>query len=218
MTSKPGQHTCPLCAQKDTHHYHSDRRRGYYLCPACSLVFVPAFEHISAAQEKARYDRHKNDIHDAGYRDFVSRVLTPLSKHILPPAWGLDFGCGPGPALADMAQKAGYHMSLFDPFYAPNHQIWTRSYDFITCTEVVEHLRRPGVTLPRVWSLLRPGGWMGIMTKLVHNQAAFAQWHYIRDETHVSFFSQATFEWLADHLSARVIFYGRDIIFLHKVV
>jgi len=171
---------------------------------------------VGHIEEKARYDRHNNEQNDPGYRKFLSRLLHPLRQLIPPPAEGLDFGCGPGPALAAMCREEGYHMTLFDPLYAPNHAIWATTYDFVTCTEVVEHLRQPGITLPRVWSLLRPGGCLGIMTKLVQSPMPFASWHYIRDETHIAFYSQATFLWLAQRLEARVSFHGRDVILVHK--
>jgi hypothetical protein len=180
------------------------------------LVYVPQKEHVGPDEEKARYDRHTNQIHDPGYRAFLSRVLDPLRKQISPPALGLDFGCGPGPALAAMAREAGYTMAVFDPFYVPDPEVWNTDYDFITCTEVVEHLRQPGITLPWIWSFVRPKGLLAIMTKLVLSHGAFTHWHYIRDETHVSFFSQATFQWLADTLPAGLSFYGQDVIFLHK--
>lgn len=107
-------------------------------------------------------------------------------------------------------------MDTYDPFYVPLQEIWDTSYDFITCTEVVEHLRQPGITLPQVWSLLRPGGCLGIMTKLVQSQQAFTNWHYIRDETHIAFYSQDTFLWLAQRFQANISFHGQDVILLHK--
>jgi hypothetical protein len=216
MTSAFTAPSCPLCFQDRAAWFHQDRERSYYRCPQCHLVYVPQKEHVGPDEEKARYDRHTNQIHDPGYRAFLSRVLDPLRQQISPPALGLDFGCGPGPALATMAREAGYTMAVFDPFYVPDPEVWNTDYDFITCTEVVEHLRQPGITLPWIWSFVRPKGLLAIMTKLVLSHGAFTHWHYIRDETHVSFFSQATIQWLADTLPAGLSFYGQDVIFLHK--
>ncbi len=207
---------CPLCAHGSVFLFHRDRQRSYYRCLKCELVFVPPEEHLSTPQEKARYDQHSNKTNDPGYRHFLSRIFKPLQKHIPPPAAGLDFGCGPGPALAAMCQEAGYDMDTYDPFYAQNPIIWGCSYDFITCTEVVEHMRRPGRTILQIWDILRPGGWLGIMTKRIISREAFVNWHYIRDQTHISFFSQATFFWLANSLQAGILFDGNDVIFLHK--
>ena len=45
---------------------------------------------------------------------------------------GLDFGCGPGPALADMMQSEGNEMEIYDPFCFPNQDALSKTYDFIT--------------------------------------------------------------------------------------
>ena len=37
------------------------------------------------------------------------------------------------------------------------------------------------------------------MTLLQDDDAAFATWHYRRDPTHVVFYREETFSWLADH-------------------
>ena len=207
---------CSLCDTQAPQLFHEDINRRYLLCRHCGLVFVPRADHLSLYGEKARYDQHHNDVHDPGYRRFLSRALHPLQEQIPPPAHGLDFGCGPGPALALMCQEEGYTMAVYDPFYAPEVQTLQRQYDFITCTEVVEHLRIPGQSLSLIWSLLRPGGWVVCMTKLVQSQEAFSSWHYIRDETHISFFSRTTFRWLAEKWQARLHFQGADVILLQK--
>src|SRR5690606_28502592 len=101
-----------------------------------------------------------------------------------------------------MLQEAGHHVELFDPAYADNPRVFDGTYDFITASEVVEHLHDPAGWLQRLWDCLRAGGVLGVMTKLVRDQTAFADWHYIRDPTHVCFYSAETFEWLADRWSA----------------
>src|SRR5699024_8178290 len=118
---------------------------------------------------------------------FLGRLFTPLAARLSPGAQGLDFGAGPGPTLSLIFEEAGYSMAIFDPFYAPDASVWQRHYDFITATEVVEHLAAPGREIERLLGRLRPGGWLGLMTKRVHSREAFGDWHYIRDPTHVTF-------------------------------
>ncbi|MCE0733109.1 class I SAM-dependent methyltransferase [Halomonas sp. G15] len=208
--------TCPLCASADTAFYHRDARREYHRCRRCTLVFVPPAFRLGLQAERAVYDQHENSPHDPGYRRFLSRLFEPLQARLEPGARGLDFGAGPGPTLSVMFEEAGHRMAIYDPFYAPDASVLEQSYDFITATEVVEHLFAPGKELARLASLLRPGGWLGLMTKRVTDHATFTRWHYILDPTHVSFFGEATFRWLADELGMSIEFPAADVVLLHK--
>ena len=208
--------TCPLCASSHSRLFHHDARRDYYRCDSCLLAFVPPQHYLSPEQEKAVYDQHQNRPDDPGYRLFLSRLFDPLQSRLTPNACGLDFGAGPGPTLSLMFEEAGHPMTLFDPFYAPDAAALERRYDFITATEVVEHLFEPGRELERLVALLPQGGWLGLMTKRVTSEEAFSRWHYILDPTHVCFFSEASFEWLARRLGMRVEFPAADVALLQK--
>lgn len=212
----PDQTHCPLCGHGIVRTFHEDLQRSYLRCARCQLVFVPEHQHLSLSEERAEYDKHENSAEDAGYRRFLSRLAKPLAARLAVPSRGLDFGSGPGPALAALLREQGHEVLLYDPFYAPDEQVFTRTYDFICATEVVEHLRAPGRELDRLWSLLRPGGWLGIMTKLVRDQAAFASWHYRRDPTHVCFFCVDTWNWWAQSRQAELEFHGADVILLRR--
>ena len=207
---------CPLCSSAEVAPYHEDRQRPYLQCETCRLVFVPPDYYLSATEEKGHYDLHQNDPRDAGYRNFLSRVFNPITVKVPPPAHGLDFGSGPGPTLSVMLSEAGYQMAIYDPLYAPDSSVLAQSYDFITCTEVAEHLHRPGAVFEQLATLLKPGGWLGVMTKQVISPEAFACWHYKNDPTHVCFFSRETFTFLASRLSLGVDFIADDVILLSK--
>ncbi len=181
------------------------------------LVFVPPEFHLTAEEEKALYDQHDNAIGDPGYRRFLSRMFEPISQRVKPGAKGLEFGCGPGPALAAMFQEAGYHMELYDLYYANNPAALKQQYDFITATEVVEHLAQPGKVIASLLSMLNSGGTLGLMTKLVKDREAFASWHYIRDPTHICFFSRETFDWLAERYALKLDIIGNDVIILNTI-
>lgn len=207
---------CPLCAGPDTAPFHTDSRRSYLRCADCALVFVPPDHHLDRAAERAEYDLHENTVGDPGYRRFLSRLFDPLVARLRPGAEGLDFGCGPGPALAAMLGEAGHVVSLYDLFYYPDTAALARDYDFICATEVVEHLYHPGRELARLWRCLRPGGVLGVMTKLVRDREAFAGWHYKNDPTHVCFFSRETWRWWAQRQGAVLEFEGADVILLTR--
>ena len=208
---------CPLCRAADVSEpYYQDNRRDYFLCRTCRLVFVPSVQFLSAADEKAAYDLHQNSPDDPAYRRFLSRLFVPLQARVSPGSRGLDFGSGPGPTLSVMFEEIGHCMSIYDHFYAQNPSALEQPYDFITATEVLEHLHHPRQELDRLWALLKPGGSLGIMTKLVRDREAFARWHYKNDLTQVSFFSRPTFEWLAGLWRAELTFAGDDVMLFAK--
>lgn len=207
---------CPLCGHSDSNHYHTDQRRSYLLCNHCQLVFVPESQRLNADTEKAQYDLHNNDPSDTGYRTFLSRLAQPIAARVPPAASGLDFGSGPGPTLSLMLEEQGFNMSLYDPFYAPDQQVLTRQYDFITCSEAIEHFHQP-IKEWKLWMrMLKPGGVLGIMTKLRQDLEAFSKWHYKLDPTHVSFFSQQTFAFLAETEQLSIEFIGKDVVIMRK--
>ncbi|MGF1547552.1 MAG: class I SAM-dependent methyltransferase [Thiotrichales bacterium] len=196
--------------------YGRDARRFYRQCGRCHLVFVPPAFRLSTAAEKAYYDLHENHPGDPGYRRFLTRLFEPMCQRIAAPARGLDFGSGPGPTLSVMFAAAGYDMAIYDPYYAPDTHVLTGSYDFVTATEVVEHLDAPGLVLAQILGLVRSGGYLGLMTKLVISREAFARWHYKHDPTHICFFSRETFSWWARQVGCEVTFIGSDVILLLK--
>ena len=117
--------------------------------------------HLTAEEEGARYALHENNPNDPRYRKFLSKLVDPLLDRLPPGSVGLDFGCGPlfgdcdAPAVAAMLRDAGHSVSLFDPNFAPDRAALTRTYDFITATEVVEHLHHPADEFDRLDGLLR---------------------------------------------------------------
>ena len=208
--------SCPLCFFSDNTFFHRDKHRSYYQCVQCALVFVPAHYHLSLDDEKRNYDLHQNNPNDVAYREFLDRLFKPLNKALKPNSKGLDFGCGPGPTLALMLEEEGHSVALYDAFFAQNSAVFTCSYDFISATEVVEHLVAPGFELKRLWALLKPGGVLSIMTKRVLSQSAFTQWHYKNDPTHIVFFSEKTLNYLGGLWGVKPVFHSADVVFFIK--
>jgi SAM-dependent methyltransferase len=208
--------SCPLCLSAAIRPFYQDQHRDYLRCSGCQLVFVPKQFHLNAADEQAQYDHHENDPSDSGYRKFLGRLADPLLQRLTANSQGLDFGCGPGPCLSVMLEEQGHSMDLFDLYYANNSSVFERQYDFITATEVVEHLSQPMVELQRLWDLLKPGGYLGLMTKLVGDADKFANWHYKTDPTHISFFSEQSFAYLGQQWGSAPVFIGADVIMFQK--
>ena len=209
-------HSCPLCQSTRLKSYFENKSASYLSCSECDLVFTPKEFHLSDIDERIRYDSHQNNPKDQRYRQFLSQVFNPVMEFIQPGSTGLDFGCGPGPTLSIMFEEQGYKVDLFDKFYADDQSIFDNRYDFITATEVVEHLAKPGDELNRLYKMLNTGGTLAIMTKMINDQTDFASWYYKDDPTHICFFSQQTMEYLAKTWSSRVQFYGHDITLFFK--
>ena len=210
--------TCPLCQRQQTHPLYHDRFRSYLRCQNCDLIFVSRGDLLSPEEEKARYDLHQNSPDDVGYRQFLSSFMNPMIKRIGPPPLdGLDFGSGPCPVLSMMLKEEGYSMSLYDVFYAPQTDVLAREYDFVTCTETIEHFINPQKEWSLLLRLVKLGGWLGIMTQLVQEDRYFPEMHYINDRTHVSFFSRETFQFLAERDGLHLEFEGDNLIFFRKM-
>lgn len=167
--------------------------------------------------ERAIYDLHDNNPQDEGYRRFLSKLTGPLLERLAEGDRGLDFGCGPGPALAVMLREAGMDMALYDPFFYPETSVLKGQYEFITCTEVVEHLHRPAEMFRQLDTLLAPGGWLGVMTCFQTDDERFANWHYRRDPTHIVFYRRATMEWLARAHGWALEIPAKDVALFQKV-
>ncbi|MEE4246062.1 MAG: class I SAM-dependent methyltransferase [Kangiellaceae bacterium] len=210
---------CPLCQSSQTQHYWQDKRRDYRQCQQCQLVYVPEAFHLSASDEKAEYDKHENSLDDDGYLTFLSRVTDPLIKLYAErgqQAKGLDFGCGPAPALAQHMSQAGHNMAIYDLYYFPDQIVLNETYDFITCTEVIEHLAAPMEFLTWATGHLAEDGIIAIMTKRVRDLDSFKHWHYKNDPTHICFYSEATFEWIAENFRLTLSIINKDVVFLTR--
>jgi 2-polyprenyl-3-methyl-5-hydroxy-6-metoxy-1,4-benzoquinol methylase len=207
---------CPLCGSDRVRPFATVQQRGYHDCDVCRLVHLAPTQRLAAAAEHEHYLTHENDPADFGYRAFLSRLAVPLAERLEPGAEGLDYGCGPGPALARMLEEQGFRVSAYDPFFAPDDAALGRRYDFVTCTEVAEHFFEPAAELERLQRLLRPGGWLGVMTELLDEQRDFASWRYVRDPTHVCFYRPPTMRWIADHFGWEAHFVHRNVVLFQK--
>lgn len=195
--------SCSLCSYP-ANLFAENSKRAYFKCPRCDLIFASPTSRLDITTEKLRYDQHENDPKDLRYRNFLNRVAQPLLRKLTPGMHGLDYGCGPGPTLSVMLEEAGMVMALYDPYYANDSSALLKQYDFVTCTEVVEHFHCPAEDWQQLVTLLRPGGWLGVMTTLVDLEVDFLDWYYQGELTHVSFYSVATFSWLGAHFQLAV--------------
>lgn len=212
----PGVAACPVCRTAGPGPFLAVEGRDYWRCGACEARFLDPRQQPSRQVELACYLEHENHPDDPGYRRFLSKLAVPLLARLPPGASGLDYGCGPGPALAAMLRAAGHEVSLFDPFFHPDPAPLRRRHGFITCTETAEHFHRPAEEFDRLDALLSPGGWLGLMTCFQTDDARFAQWQYRRDPTHVVFYRAATLRHIAAMRGWRCEIPAKDIALMQK--
>jgi len=177
---------------------------------------VPKQYQLSAKEEQAQYDLHQNEPGDAGYRKFLSRTFEPLTDKLEKGAIGLDFGCGPGPVISEMGKETGIKIDNFDLYYYNFPELLEKKYDFITMTEVIEHVSQPRELLEQINSMLNSGAILAIMTKRVIDQQRFKNWHYKNDPTHICFYSLSTFQWVAKQFNWQLEIIDKDVVFFYN--
>ena len=207
---------CIVCNHQSTESFKTSDAKTYWKCGYCLAKFLDPSLYIEVGIEKERYLEHDNRIDDEAYRSFLSRLANPLKEKLSIGDQGLDFGCGHGPALADMLQSDGFEVDLYDPFFFPDKKVFSKKYHFISCTETAEHFHDPRKEFNSFDNLLMPGGWLGIMTSFLTTDDAFESWYYRRDPTHVTFYSEKTFEVIAEQRNWDCEIKSKDIVLLHK--
>ncbi len=208
--------TCRLCAAKGTvfGSLQSDPR-VFFRCETCGSVFLGRANLLSPEDEEKRYLQHRNQ-RTPEYEKFLNRLLAPLVQVVPPGSQGLDFGCGPVPVLSEMLTEQGFQMQNFDPFFFSNSRALEAEYDFVTCSETVEHFHEPLTGWTQLHARLRPGGRLGVMTQMRTQWEGFFDWHYPRDPTHVQFYSPRTMRWIGHKFGMEPVFFPDGVVIFQK--
>ena len=207
---------CNICRSNAASSFNTLDSKTYWSCNVCGCKYLDKLYFIDPVEEEQRYLEHNNSIKDNEYRAFLSRLSDPLKEKISLGSNGLDFGCGTGPALADMLTQDGFKVELYDPFFFPDKGVLSKQYDFITCTETVEHFYDPFKEFNILNDLLKPGGWLGVMTSFLTSDEMFESWYYRRDPTHVSFYCEKTFQVIASQRNWKCEIKSKDVVLLQK--
>jgi len=208
---------CPLCHAAETRSFQTTGGRSFFDCPRCGLVFADPSLRLTPEAEKTHYDLHQNDPDAPAYRRFLEPVFQAIQARHQKGATGLDYGCGPGPALACMFEEAEFLCVRYDPFYFPDPaRLQPEAFTFITCTETAEHFHEPGREFERLVQLLKPGGTLAVMTQPLLDPVRFQTWHYTADPTHVCFYPASAFEWLARRHRLQLETVTPAVTLLHK--
>lgn len=184
----------------------------FFQCKDCTLIFKDPTIRISAEKEKLHYLKHHNEEDNVDYQNYMQKMIDPFLPYLKKGDIGLDFGAGPKPVMSQMLEKSGFKCFSFDPLFYLEEKLLDQKYDFITCSEAAEHFNDPFQEFKLLFSMLKPEGKMAVRTKFAPNQG-FEDWWYQRDPTHVVFYSEKCFEYLAKKYHKKVKFLANDISF-----
>lgn len=200
------EHVCKICGQKTKPWIHPKTKALFHECEFCEFIFKDESLYVSLDEEKKTYDKHENDEDNIGYVNYLFNFYESAIKPYVKSGSILDFGSGPNPVFQSILKKEGYDVTIYDYFYAPNINYREKQYDLISSIEVIEHLQDPLKICHEFKSLLKPGGYLSLMT-LFHprNFNDFKDWFYIRDVTHVSFYTPKTIKIIANMLDMEFI-------------
>ena len=181
-------------------------QKQYHYCQNCDCINLDTAYCLSLEKENSLYNNHQNSLENQGYVQMFEDFLDYFWNDLTCKDKSLDFGSGPTPVLSQLLQKRGVHVDCYDKFYQPIKCFENQTYDFITSTEVFEHLNNPLETLRLLTKHLRPKGILAIMTLFHQNdQAHFLTWWYRRDPTHITFYTPKTLEVLANKCGLDIV-------------
>jgi SAM-dependent methyltransferase len=204
-------------------------------CAECGLLGAypqPDDDELAAIYSAAYYHRFGffGDAHGACHamkQAGFDRLLEHAERFV-PPASLLDIGCGLGDMLV-AATRRGWAATGVEPHSSALEAAMPivgdvirqcafeefdteQSFDLVTCTDVLEHLRRPDAALARMGELLRPGGVLLVTTIDVHSLPARVlgrRWFHF-ERAHLWFFDRTSLQRLAEEAGLHVISCARS--------
>ena len=207
---------CPICSGTNVFSFQLIGPIEYFRCKTCLGLFIDPESRLSPQEEKERYSLHNNDVEDPEYRKFLSKLYDPLIKKLKKESRGLDYGCGPGPALASMLREGGFSVDIYDPYFFPDESYRDKEYDFITCTEAAEHFYEPQKEFNKLDQVLADKGILGVMTNFYEDTINFEDWYYRKDPTHVVFYTVKTLQCIAEERSWKADIQSKNVVFFKK--
>jgi SAM-dependent methyltransferase len=203
---------CPLC--------HNELKikadNEFFVCSRCGAYVKDKAFYIKPTEEKSRYEEHNNDVNDTHYQQFARPVVNLVLENFTPAHPGLDYGCGTGPVIAKMLEDKSYQVTRYDPFFYPDERYLNHRYDFICSCEVFEHFHQPKHEIQKLRALLKPNGWMIVMTHIYTRKIDFKRWYYRKDPTHIFIYTEKTLEYIAEHFNLSVDIFSERLVRFKK--
>lgn len=200
---------CIICDQSTCLFQHPKFKTSYHRCSTCGFISKDSKDHVSSEEEFKIYEYHENSIEDEGYVAFFEKFLhTAVFPFTNGGKQAFDFGSGPAPVLAQLMERDyRYECTIYDKFYAPKKTYLDKTFDLITSTEVMEHISDPFPVFEELRDLLKDDGILSVMTLFPPDEYdTFFNWHYMRDETHISFYTSKAMEIIADKIGLSIVY------------
>lgn len=210
---------CKICNGETRDLLVESNKRLYHICKECEFIFLDENYLVTENAEKTQYSFHNNTKENTGYVEYLERfieeAITPYAQDVNDV---LDFGCGPGPVLYELLKERYKRVDKYDPYFSPEKVFENKKYDLITSTEVFEHLKKPLEVMEFLKDHLKEGGILSLMTGFHNNnQEKFKNWWYIRDQTHICFYTPKVFQKLADLFDLKFLYTNnKNIVVLQK--
>ena len=175
------------------------------------MIFVPEPFHISLEDEIDRYLEHENSLQNEGYVNMFKDKIN-IMRNVCPKIYKvLDYGCGYEPVLKTLLSRESLQVDGYDPNFFKKGQT-RKDYDLVISTETFEHFREPRKEIERILELLTEFGYMAIMTRFYPSENngpsyhRFEKWYFKRDPSHIAFFTDEAFAWIAQTHEMEIIF------------
>lgn len=185
----------------------------YHKCLNCGFLSKDESYIISDEMEYERYKLHNNN--DENYLTYQNNFYEMIKDYLNGDI--LDYGCGDNHVLSTILCKNGYDSFYYDLYFYKNEDVFVKSYDVIILEEVIEHLMEPILVLKRLSKLLKKDGRLIIRTNFIKDGTNLNSWWYLRDITHISFFTLNSFSICSQLLGLNIIYCNeKDIIIMKK--
>ena len=105
-----------------------------------------------------------------------------------------------------LLREKGGEVHNYDPLFFADKNLLGQQYDVVTSTEVVEHFKEPKTDWDQLIHLIKPRGLLAVMTQFLVEDVDYQTWWYKNDPTHVAFYNENTFEFLAKKYGLEILF------------
>ena len=207
---------CPLCQNSNIAFFYQDKKRAFFRCLSCQLVFSDSSSHLPPSSQQQRFGGSHHSKKQKQLSDFIFPLLKQLQSLSNDKLIGLTYGRVMDSQSLKSIEEAGHQLFQFDPFLAPNHGLFKKQYDFICCYQVFEHFRNPRQEWRLLQRMLKHGALLAINIQLLKKIELFAKWHHKNNLAHVCFYQAETFKYLAEKSGFTLLFATNDLILMQK--